>query len=32
MAVKFWYGGKWRWDVGWLRNGFWTFPVAFPYL
>ena len=32
MAVKFWYGGKWRWDGGWLRNGFWTFPVAFPYL
>ena len=32
MAVKFWYGGKWRWDVGWFRNGFWTFPVVFPYL
>jgi hypothetical protein len=32
MAVKFWYGGKWRWDVGWLRNGFWTFPLVSPYL
>ena len=32
MAVKFWYGGKWRWDVGWLGNGFWTFPPVFPYL
>lgn len=32
MAVKLWYGGKWRWDAGWLRNGFWTFPLVFPYL
>ncbi len=32
MAVKFWYSGKWRWDVGWLRNGFWTFPLTSPYL
>jgi hypothetical protein len=32
MAVKFWYAGKWRWDTGWLRNGFWAFPVVFPYL
>jgi hypothetical protein len=32
MAVKFWYEGRWRWDVGWFRNGFWTFPLVFPYL
>ena len=32
MAVKFWYGGKWRWDVGWFRSGFWTFSLVFPYL
>jgi len=32
MAVKFWYAGKWRWDVGWFRNGFWAFPLVFPEL
>jgi hypothetical protein len=33
MAVRFYYGGKWRSVVGWLgSNGFWTFPLVFPYL
>ena len=32
MAVRFWYGGKWRWDVGWLRHGYWAFPLVYPYL
>ena len=32
MAVRFWYGGKWRWDVGWLQNGYWAFPLVYPYL
>ena len=32
MAVRFWYGGKWRCDVGWLQNGYWAFPLVFPYL
>jgi hypothetical protein len=26
------YAAKWRWDAGWLKNGFWTFPLVFPYL
>jgi hypothetical protein len=37
MAVKFWYGGKWRWDTGWFgyQGGtlpWWQFPAVFPYL
>ncbi len=32
MAVRFWYAGKWRWDVGWFRSGYWVFPLVFPYL
>lgn len=32
MTVRFRYGGKWRRDTGWIRNGFWVFPVTFPYL
>jgi len=32
MAVKFWYAGKWHWDVGWFKGGFWTFPLTAPYL
>jgi hypothetical protein len=32
MAVKFWYAGKWRWDIGWFRSGYWVFPPVFPYL
>jgi hypothetical protein len=32
MAVKFWYAGKWRWDVGWFRSGYWVFPSVYPYL
>jgi hypothetical protein len=32
MAVEFRYAGKWRWDVGWFRNGFWVFPLTDPYL
>jgi hypothetical protein len=32
MEVRFWYAGKWRWDTGWLRNGYWVFPATFPYL
>jgi len=32
MAVRFFYAGKWRWSIGWLRNGFWVFPPVFPYL
>jgi hypothetical protein len=32
MAVKFWYAGKWRWDTGWFKGGYWVFPLVFPYL
>jgi hypothetical protein len=37
MAVRFWYAGKWRWDVGWFgyhggRVPWWSFPAVFPYL
>ena len=32
MAVKFWYAGKWRWDVGWFKSGYWVFPPVFPFL
>lgn len=32
LAVRFWYGGKWRWDVGWLQRGYWAFPLVYPYL
>ena len=37
MVIKFWYGGKWRLDTGWIGTGrvgggFWVFPAVFPYL
>jgi hypothetical protein len=31
MAVRFWYAGKWRWDAGRFRSGYWVFPLVFPY-
>ena len=32
MAARFYYGGKLRWDTGWIVNGYWIFPPVFPYL
>ena len=38
MDVKFYYGGKWRWDTGWFGYAYggtvpwWQFPAVFPYL
>ena len=33
MAVRFYSGGKWRVVTGWLgSNGFWIFPLVYPYL
>jgi hypothetical protein len=32
MAARFYYGGKWHWDTGWIVNGYWIFPPVYPYL
>lgn len=33
IAVRFYYGGKWHVVTGWLgSNGYWMFPLVYPYL
>jgi len=33
MAVRFFYGGRWHVVTGWLgSNGYWIFPLVYPYL